>query len=194
MPQFPFLTLLVSGGHTLIVLANSLTSFRILATTLDEAIGRTFDKISRMLQLDWTDVGPGAALEKFCAAPEEDRWPDRLEPFPRPTRGRLDFSYASLHSHLERYLSMAGGVEAMTTENKRAIARAFQSAAFAQLEEKLILAFKWCAQEQIAVRHLVVSGGVASNSYLRERYDLVLMWYHLFHKLALTDWQLVCQK
>src|ERR1700691_3946715 len=53
IPQFPFLTLLVSGGHTLLLLAISLTSYRILATTVDESVGRAFDKVSRRLKIPW---------------------------------------------------------------------------------------------------------------------------------------------
>src|ERR1700692_3524527 len=63
IPQFPFLTLLISGGHTLLLLANSLTSFQILATTADTSIGRAFDKAARALGLSWGTRGPGAALE-----------------------------------------------------------------------------------------------------------------------------------
>ena len=53
---------------------------------------------------------------------------------------------------------------------KRALARAFQTAAVGQLEEKLSLALKWCEMKDIVVQDIVVSGGVASNKFLRERY------------------------
>ncbi|KAF5370777.1 hypothetical protein D9758_002098 [Tetrapyrgos nigripes] len=173
-PSFPFLTLLVSGGHTLIVLAKSLTSFEILATTGDESIGRAFDKISRMLELKWDDIGPGAALERFCASPESSSLPDGFIPFPRPMKGQLAFSYSSLHSHLERYLHFNGGIGAVTMPSRRAIARTFQLAAFAQLEEKVLLALERCANRNLNIQHLVVSGGVASNSWLRERLNICL--------------------
>ncbi|KAK7472897.1 Mitochondrial tRNAs modification protein, variant 2 [Stygiomarasmius scandens] len=174
IPSFPFLTLLVSGGHTLVVLVKSLTSFKILATTRDESIGRTFDKVSRMLQLSWDGIGPGAALERFCANPEQGSLPDGFSPFPRPMHGQLAFSYASLHSHVERYLHFNGGIEAVTLPSKLAIARNFQLAAFSQLEDKLQLALQWCANQSLDIRHLVVSGGVASNSLLRERLNACL--------------------
>ncbi|THV06781.1 peptidase M22, glycoprotease [Dendrothele bispora CBS 962.96] len=174
VPSFPFLTFLVSGGHTLLVLAESLTSFKIIATTRDESIGRTFDKVSRMLELSWDGIGPGAALERFCAGPEQGSLPDGFYPFPRPMPGQLAFSYASLHSHVERYLHFNGGIESVSLPSKLAIARSFQLAAFSQLEDKLLLALQWCANKSLDVRHLVVSGGVASNTLLRERLNACL--------------------
>ena len=167
-PKFPFLTLLVSGGHTLLLLASSPSSFRLLATTQDESIGRSFDKVSRMFGLPWTAFGPGAALEQFCAQPWGGLLPD-LPPPPRPLRGRMTFSYASLHSYAERYIASQGGIQNLDTPTKIALARNFQTAAIAQLEEKLFLGFDWCAKNKIKVHDVVVSGGVASNSYLRQR-------------------------
>ncbi|KAG6857286.1 hypothetical protein H0H87_007120, partial [Tephrocybe sp. NHM501043] len=104
-PQFPFLTLLVSGGHTLLLLATSPTRFRILATTPDESIGRAFDKVSRLLNVPWAGASPGAALDAFCDSPGPPTPDSVLPPFPRPFRGQLAFSFSSLHSHVERYLA-----------------------------------------------------------------------------------------
>ncbi|KAG6878547.1 hypothetical protein C0993_004446 [Termitomyces sp. T159_Od127] len=168
-PTFPFLTLLVSGGHTLLLLASSLTSFRTLATTADESIGRSFDKVSRHLGIPWAALGPGAALEHFCAQPFDGADLPPLPAFPRPCRGQLAFSYASLHSYVERYLDAKGGLDNTDLPTRLALARGFQTAAVAQLEEKLLLAFRWCLSQGIRVQDVVVSGGVASNAYLRER-------------------------
>ena len=173
MPTFPFLTLLVSGGHTLLLLATSSTSFRILATTQDQSIGRVFDKVSRMLALSWSALGPGAALEEFCLPITGEEADDdgnvSLPLMPQPLPRTLAFSFSGIHSTVERYVTSAGGVSALDTSTRRALARAFQRAAVGHLEEKLALALRWCVGEGIAVRHIVVSGGVASNTYLRER-------------------------
>ena len=166
-PKFPFLTLLVSGGHTLLLLASSTTQFQILATTTDESIGRVFDKVSRLLALPWSSKGPGASLEEFVAAsPVED---DLAPSMPRIMPGVLGFSYTGLHSVIERFVTDRGGAVAMDSATKRAVANAFQTAAINQLEEKVGLALRWCRDRGHRVRHLVVSGGVASNSYLRDR-------------------------
>jgi N6-L-threonylcarbamoyladenine synthase len=160
---------LLSGGHTLIVLARSFSSFQVLADTRDESIGRVIDKVSRMLQIPWADIGPGAALEKFCQLEEESICPEGFEPFHRAMPGKLAFSYSGFHSHLERYIATSPTASNLTLHNRLAIARMFQKSAFEQIEEKLRLVLRECRKKSILVRHLVVSGGVASNSYLRQR-------------------------
>jgi N6-L-threonylcarbamoyladenine synthase len=127
-----------------------------------------FDKVSRLLALPWSARGPGAALEQFVAAsPVED---SLLPSMPRTMPGFLGFSFTGLHSSVERFVTARGGAEALDVPTKRALASAFQSAAFDQLEEKVSLAFKWCRVRGLGLNHLVVSGGVASNLYLRNRY------------------------
>ncbi|CCM04372.1 uncharacterized protein FIBRA_06545 [Fibroporia radiculosa] len=181
LPTYPFLTLLVSGGHTLLLLASSPRTFRTLATTLDESIGRAFDKVSRMLSLPWSQHGPGAALEQFCmSGPTSDpveaeseergaRSQAELEAphIPLPMRGRLAFSYTGLHSTVERFMHARGGI--IDEHTRYAIATRFQMAAVGQLEEKLALGLRVCRRKGIDIRHLVVSGGVASNMFLRQR-------------------------
>ncbi|KAI0743176.1 peptidase M22 glycoprotease [Daedaleopsis nitida] len=182
VPAFPFLTLLVSGGHTLLLLATSPSAFRILATTLDESIGNAFDKVAKLLRIPYANRAPGAALEHFCAdPPSSDRAMDGQERkndggadqdvpevlMPRPMRGRLAFSYTGLHSTVERFLDARRGT--LDAHTHLGLARSFQRAAVAQLEEKLTIGMQLCVREGVAVRGLVVSGGVASNAFLRER-------------------------
>ncbi|KAI0644366.1 peptidase M22 glycoprotease [Trametes meyenii] len=175
-PEFPFLTILVSGGHTLLLLATSPTAFRILATTLDESIGNAFDKVARMLGVPFGGTAPGAALERFCAGEnsegngEEEEVPEIR--MPRPMPGRLAFSYTGLHSTVERFLDARRGT--LDTRTRLGLARSFQRAAVAQLEEKLVLGMRLCTKEGVRVRSLVVSGGVASNRYLRARLQACL--------------------
>ncbi|KAJ6558572.1 glycoprotease family-domain-containing protein [Mycena vulgaris] len=164
-PQFPSLSLLVSGGHTMIVLTTSLVDFRVLATTLDKSVGSAIDRVVTLLKIEWSDLGPGPALEAYCAEQVPDEEGACYEPT-IPVPGKLAFSYSGLHSFVERAISAAGGLENV---NKRALARAFQTSAFAQIEAKLLLALKWCAQHDHEIRSVVVSGGVASNSLLRQR-------------------------
>ncbi|KAI0656520.1 glycoprotease [Cubamyces menziesii] len=170
-PQFPFLTLLVSGGHTLLLLASSLTSFRILATTLDESIGNSYDKVARLLNIPFDGTSAGAALERYCASPlppgegSEDDVPEIR--MPRPMPGRMAFSYTGLHSTVERFLDARRGT--LDERTRLGLARSFQRAAVGQLEAKLVLGMQQLAAQGVKVKSMVVSGGVASNSYLRER-------------------------
>jgi N6-L-threonylcarbamoyladenine synthase len=120
-----------------------------------------------MLGLKWTKMGPGAALEQFCAQSLNTSLPD-VPPFPRPMKGKLGFSYASLHSHVERYIESCGGMGKLDLPTKLALARAFQTAAVAHLVDKLSLALNWCFKNKITFRDLVISGGVASNAYLQD--------------------------
>jgi N6-L-threonylcarbamoyladenine synthase len=181
-PQFPFLTLLVSGGHTMLLLATSLTSFRILATTADESVGHAFDLVSRRLRISWSGIGPGAALEKFCATDYPVMNLPKIDPsFPRSMHGQLAFSYCGLHSCVERYIFARDGVQNLDFPTKLALARAFQTAAVSQLEDKLSLGLKWCERRNIQIGHVVVSGGVASNTFLRERF--VIRFWHYWNLL-----------
>lgn len=111
VPTFPFLTLLVSGGHTLLLLASSIRRFKILATTRDEAVGRTIDKVARDLHLKWDGRAPGAALEAFCrngladSVDKSEQLP-AIQPFKIPLKGELAFSFSGLHSSVDRYIEM----------------------------------------------------------------------------------------
>ncbi|KAI0364988.1 glycoprotease [Pilatotrama ljubarskyi] len=171
-PEFPFLTLLVSGGHTLLLLASSLTSFRILATTLDESIGNAYDKVARLLRIPYDNTAAGAALERYCTSPSP---PDTEVPdisLPRPMPGRLAFSYSAVHSAVERFLDARRGQ--LDEATRLGLARSFQRAAVGHLEDKLVLGMRQCLREGVRVRSLVVSGGVASNSFLRDRLRVCL--------------------
>ena len=192
---YPFLTLLVSGGHTLLVLAASPTRFRILATTLDEAVGRVIDKVARALDLRWGSRGLGSALEDFCSSEptQEETLSDDIckdaqaLQFARVMPGRLAFSFSGLHSQVDRILNEYKD-KSPPESVRRAIARAFQDAVFSQLADKVVLALKWCSSngssEKIGelvdqfgtssiIKHVVVSGGVASNALLRSRYVMM---------------------
>ncbi|KAF8320785.1 glycoprotease [Clavulina sp. PMI_390] len=177
-PQFPFLTLLVSGGHTMLLLALSPTSFHMLATTGDISIGQAFDKISRELNLSWSvdensaPIGAGPMLELVASTYDQHSIQSRPT-FPTPTPGMLSFSYGGLVSAVQRHIASAGSIET-DPGAKAAIAYAFQEAAVLQLEKKIALALRMCQQHGVQVSTLVASGGVASNKFLRNRLEAFL--------------------
>jgi N6-L-threonylcarbamoyladenine synthase len=156
-----------------------------LATTHDESIGQSFDKAARDLEIPW-ELGkgsPGAALESFAFTPlpldltststsTTSHQVVKEYDFPIPFRNQLSFSYAGLRSALTRILAITP-VSTMSLEQKQSIARGFMVAAFKQVEEKVSLGLRKIEQDEergIKVRGLVVSGGVASNTYLRTQY------------------------
>ncbi|OCH90240.1 glycoprotease [Obba rivulosa] len=175
-PQFPFLSLLLSGGHSLLLVAVSPTNFRILATTADQSIGTAFDHVAKMLEIPWMAAGPGASLEQFAKTEVGDVDSDDLpydNIFVTPMPGKLAFSFSAPESQAARLVEKRG-VRNMSLKSRVLLARAFQTRVVLQLEQKLAIAIKHCREEQIPIRHLVVSGGVASNAFLRERLRVCL--------------------
>ncbi|PVF99378.1 peptidase M22, glycoprotease [Serendipita vermifera] len=196
-PGFPFLTLLISGGHTMIVLAYSNRKFKILATSADVAIGNAFDKVARMLHIS-PDAGKGygAALEAFCRESASQRTTNtplaesvKGEDKRREGGGRgapfspLVYSLPNLHQpEMFSFTGLTAAVQKVVEAQgarlddslRVAVAHAFQDAAFSQLESKLKSALRFCQANQIPIKSLVVSGGVASNLTLRERLRIFL--------------------
>jgi N6-L-threonylcarbamoyladenine synthase len=153
-PQFPFLALLVSGGHTQLVDVAELGRYRILGETLDDAAGEAFDKTAKMLGLPYPG---GAALARLA----ESGRPGRFN-FPRPMLDRpgLDFSF----SGLKTAALVALRDRALDDEVRGDIAHGFQEAIVETLAEKSRRALAATGH-----RRLVVAGGVGANSRLRER-------------------------
>ena len=154
-PAFPFLALLVSGGHTQLVDVAALGRYRIIGETLDDAAGEAFDKVARMLDLGYPG---GPALEKL--AREGD--PSAFEmPVAMSRDPGLNFSFSGLKTALV-YLCRDLGPDGVT-ERRADLAASFQAAAVGQLTAKLERALKrgeWSA--------VALGGGVAANGPLRE--------------------------
>ncbi len=153
-PELPFVALLVSGGHTLLVDVERVGRYRILGDTRDDAVGEAFDKTAKLLGLGY----PGGPAIAACA---ERGVPGRFR-FPRPMVDRpgLDFSFSGLKTHVLT-TARAQDLDPQTVAD---IAHAFQEAAVDTLVIKARRAL-----EQSGVRRLVVAGGVGANQRLRER-------------------------
>jgi N6-L-threonylcarbamoyladenine synthase len=152
-PQFPFVALLVSGGHTMLVEVKSIGSYKLLGETLDDAAGEAFDKTAKLLGLGYPG-GPVLAKQAESGDPEKFN-------FPRPMTNRpgLDFSFSGLKTHT-RVLWQKHASE----NNARAdIAAGFQLAVVDTLALKCRRAMK-----QTRCRQLVIAGGVGANLCLRE--------------------------
>ncbi|HEX4044326.1 MAG TPA: tRNA (adenosine(37)-N6)-threonylcarbamoyltransferase complex transferase subunit TsaD [Gammaproteobacteria bacterium] len=152
-PSFPFLALLVSGGHTELVTVESLGRYQIIGDTLDDAVGEAFDKTGKLLGLGYP---AGAALAKLA----EQGNPQRFH-FPRPMIDRpgLDFSFSGLKTFALNTVQQHG----LEDEQTRAdIARAFQDA----VVETLVIKCRRALQTT-QLPCLVVAGGVGANLALR---------------------------
>ncbi|BBM98334.1 N6-L-threonylcarbamoyladenine synthase [Marchantia polymorpha subsp. ruderalis] len=174
--EFPFIVLLVSGGHNLLLLAQNVGQYVQLGTTVDDAIGEAYDKTARLLGLDMKKGG-GPALEEL--AREGD--PKAIK-FSVPMRGprylNCNFSYAGLKNQVRMAIEARNidgdevPLSVATAEDRQIradIAASFQRVAVQHLEDKCRRAVEWARRLAPSVTSLVVSGGVASNHTVRSR-------------------------
>ncbi|WP_439578936.1 tRNA (adenosine(37)-N6)-threonylcarbamoyltransferase complex transferase subunit TsaD [Elioraea sp.] len=156
-PTFPYLTLLVSGGHCLLVETRGPGAHALLGRTLDDAPGEAFDKVAKMLGLGWPG---GPALERLAAAGDPDRFA-----LPRPMLGRagFDFSFSGLKTAVATIVaSYPAG--ALPERDAADLAAGFQARVAWTLADRARRAMRAAAGCHV----LVVSGGVAANGVVRE--------------------------
>ena len=163
-PQFPFVALLVSGGHTQLVRVDGIGRYTMLGESLDDAAGEAFDKAAKMLGLPYPG-GPHIAR----LALEGD--PGRFD-FPRPMVNRpgLDFSFSGLKTYTLNTVQACRGDDGELAErDRRDIARAFEEAVVSTLVIKCRRAL-----EQEGLARLVIAGGVSANVNLRTSLEQAL--------------------
>jgi N6-L-threonylcarbamoyladenine synthase len=153
-PGFPFLALLVSGGHSLLVEVAAVGRYRVLGDSIDDAVGEAFDKTATLLGLPYPG---GPALEELARQGDPGRYR-----FPRPMTNRpgLDFSFSGLKTFALNTWRESG----QDGQARADIARAFEEAAVDTLAIKCRRAV-----QQTGIRRLVVAGGVGANRRLRAR-------------------------
>ena len=150
--EFPFIALLVSGGHCQLIEVRDLGEYRLLGDTLDDAVGEAFDKTAKLMGIPYPGGPVLAALADQC-----ETTPYR---FPRPMTDRpgLDFSFSGLKTYALNTWNQSAKDERACSE----IAKAFQQA----VVDTLIIKCKSVVQES-ACKRLVVAGGVGANKALR---------------------------
>ena len=163
-PEFPFVALLVSGGHTMLIEVNAPGQYRLLGETLDDAAGEAFDKTARLLGLPYPG---GPELAHLAEAGDADRFE-----FPRPMTDRpgLDFSFSGLKTHtrllIERELAALCQDDPRHQQTKSDIAAGFERAVAETLLIKCKRALKVTRMDT-----LIVAGGVSANRVLRQTLD-----------------------
>ena len=159
-PQFPFLALLVSGGHTQLVSVKALGDYEILGESVDDAAGEAFDKAAKMLGLDYPG-GPRIAKLADYARQKGIAAPCR---FPRPMTDRpgLDFSFSGLKTFTLNTVNNLPPNRPASEAEKAAIALAFEDAVVDTLRIKCKRAL-----EQTGLKTLIIAGGVSANVSLR---------------------------
>ncbi|MBX4189023.1 tRNA (adenosine(37)-N6)-threonylcarbamoyltransferase complex transferase subunit TsaD [Candidatus Parcubacteria bacterium] len=157
--KFPALALLVSGGHTEIVLMKSFKDYEIIGKTRDDAVGEAFDKVARLLDLPY----PGGPKISALADMHRQKGLASEIIFPRPmiNTDDFDFSYSGLKTSVLYTIKKLG---VLNEEKKEEIAHAFEDAAIEVLIEKTKRAL-----DKFGASTLIVGGGVSANRYLQER-------------------------
>ncbi|MDP2291883.1 MAG: tRNA (adenosine(37)-N6)-threonylcarbamoyltransferase complex transferase subunit TsaD [Actinomycetota bacterium] len=150
--EFPMVVLLVSGGHTMLIEMQDHGRYRLLGQTIDDAAGEAFDKVARFLGLDYPG-GPAIDREAVHGDPEAINFPRSM------LHEGLDFSFSGLKTSVMNYVRKHPDVSTAD------VAASFQAAVVDVLVTKARR-----AAEQAGARGLVLGGGVAANSLLRERF------------------------
>jgi len=153
-PGFPFVALLVSGGHSMLVKVEGIGQYELLGESIDDAAGEAFDKTAKLLGLDYPG---GPLLAKLAEKGEPGHYK-----FPRPMTDRpgLDFSFSGLKTFAANTIRDSDGSE----QSQANIAFAFQEAVIDTLIIKCKRALK-----QTGMKTLVIAGGVSANTMLREK-------------------------
>ncbi|KAK6345829.1 hypothetical protein TWF730_010172 [Orbilia blumenaviensis] len=214
-PGYPFLSLLVSGGHTMIVISWSLTDHEVLAETIDTAVGDCIDKVARVIVPDEIikskkDTNYGKMLEEFAFSDYagdqyevskidivgdqlHERYGWRLPVSLGGTkkeghRGLMKFSFAGLRSSVDRLIDTrrtAKGDDWAEFEERKALSQEVMRRCWEHLSSRVIMTLENMRKKDIDIGTVVVSGGVASNKFLREVLRKQLNFYD-FDKVDLA--------
>ncbi len=158
-PEFPFLALLVSGGHTQLIRVDGIGRYQLLGESIDDAAGEAFDKTAKLMGLDYPG---GPLLAKLAVEGSPTRYS-----FPRPMTDRptLDFSFSGLKTAAANVIAAEGN----SPQVQRDIAASFQQAVVDTIVWKCRRALK-----ETGLKRLVVAGGVSANQSLREQLAALL--------------------
>lgn len=158
--EFPFLGLIVSGGHTLLILVEDFFCHKIIGKTADDAAGEAFDKVAKLLGLGYPG---GAMIDKLAAAGNKN-----FHKFPASVikESEFDFSFSGIKTSVLYYLKKIDFEENKNEKLIMDISASFQHAVVNDLFDKTIK-----ATEKYKVKNISVSGGVSANSGLREKFN-----------------------
>jgi len=157
-PNFPFICLTISGGHTQIVKVSSFFDFEILGETLDDAAGEAFDKSAKVIGLTYPG---GPLIDKHAQSGNPNAYP-----FPKPkTKNKLDFSFSGFKTAVLRFVQKNTKENSnFITENLNDVCASIQNGIVTILMDKLKEAVK-----QTGIRQVAIAGGVSANSEIRKR-------------------------
>lgn len=167
--QFPYLTLLVSGGHCQILIVENVGVYHKLGGTLDDAVGESFDKVAKMLGLDYPG---GPIVEKMAIAGDQKRYV-----FPQAMKGRLgcDFSFSGLKTAVRQVIAKTD----INEKNISDLCASFQYTVSEILIDRVKNAVNIAKGSHPEIKQLVIAGGVAANQYLFKKLQSEMITHNL---------------
>ncbi len=168
--EFPFLLLLISGGHCQILIVEGVLKYNLLGSTLDDALGEAFDKVAKMLKLAYPG---GPKIEQHATFGDERRFN-----FPQALKGNglCNFSFSGLKTSISRTIAK---LDALSAQDIADVSASFQYTVAEILTDRLINALKIYKNNFPHAKNLVIAGGVAANKYLRAKLDQLANEYDL---------------
>ena len=158
--HFPMLVLLISGGHTMVLRVESFEKMEILATSMDDSVGESFDKTAKMMGLGYPG---GPIIEQLALKGDENRFD---LPVPLRNSKLIAFSLSGLKNAVRLVVESLGGAEKMSEQDKADLAASFQKAVKLHLLQKSKKIFK--AQP---IKEFAIVGGASANLYIRSAYE-----------------------
>ncbi len=167
--EFPYLMLLVSGGHCQILMVEEVGIYHKLGGTLDDAVGESFDKVAKMLKLDYPG---GPIIEKLALRGDASAYS-----FPQPMKGRAgcDFSFSGLKTAVRLIIEKTE----LNQNNIANICASFQKTISDTLLERLDNAIKITKVSHPKIKQLIIAGGVAANQYLLKTIHYQMLKHNL---------------
>ncbi len=156
----PILVLLISGGHTMVIRVESLERMEILATSIDDSVGESFDKVAKMMGLGYPG---GPLIEALAKRGDEDRF--KL-PVPMRNSPLIAFSLSGLKNAVRLEVEKLGGHTSMTEQDRADLAASFQKAVKLHLLQKSKKIFT-----KEPIKDFAIVGGASANLYLRDAYE-----------------------
>jgi N6-L-threonylcarbamoyladenine synthase len=166
--EVPILVLLASGGHTQLIEMNSWNSFRVVASTLDDSLGESFDKVAKMMGLPYPG---GPVIEKLANSGDENRF---NFPVPLQQSPKMAFSYSGLKNAVRLQIE---SIETLSERDKCDISASFQYKATEHISQKLKKYLK--SSNRKGLKKFAVVGGVSANLYIRGKLEKLVNGFGL---------------
>ncbi|UAT43346.1 tRNA (adenosine(37)-N6)-threonylcarbamoyltransferase complex transferase subunit TsaD [Anaplasmataceae bacterium AB001_6] len=163
--QFPFLTLLVSGGHTQLIYSKGVGNHQKIGETLDDAVGECFDKIAKMLGMPYPG---GPIVEKYATKGNENKF---HMPKPLIDKSKYNFSFSGLKTHVKLLIEK---IDHLTEDVKQDICASFQKCIYEILLNRIENTICSILEDSFPINNLIITGGVAANRYIRNKIQSVI--------------------